>query len=73
MVGSFNNWNIIQLNNITTSSEDFDVVYKVVLDGISENMASLVQLGKFSAINEADPTTMIYYVINILSEPYTLQ
>ena len=40
----FNNWNIIQFTNKTTSSEDFDAVHKLVLDHISENMASLVQL-----------------------------
>ena len=47
------------------------MVHKVVLDGISENVASLVQLGKYGAINAADPTTMGYYVIKFLSEPYT--
>ena len=39
---SLNKWNIIQFNNKTTSSEDFDAVHKLVLDGISENMASIV-------------------------------
>ena len=48
-------------------------MYKIVLDGISDNMESLVQLGKYSAINEADPTKMGYDVIKYLSEPYTLQ
>ena len=40
--GTFNNWNIIQFTNKTTSSEDIEKVHKFVLDGISENMASLV-------------------------------
>ena len=42
MLGYFNTWNIIQFTNKTTSSEDFDSLNKVVLDGISENMASLL-------------------------------
>ena len=46
---------------------------KVVLGGVSENMSFIVQLGKYGAINEADPTTMGYYRINYPSEPYTLQ
>ena len=46
---------------------------KVLIDGISDNMAPLAQLGKYGAINAVDPTTMIYYVIKYLSEPYTLQ
>ena len=41
--------------------------------GISDNMASLIQLEKFGAINALYPTTMGYYVIKFLSEPYTLQ
>ena len=48
-------------------------MHKVVLDGISKNMAYIAQLGKYGANNAADPTTMRYYVIKYLSEPYTLQ
>ena len=73
MLGSFNNWNIIQFTDKTTSSEDFDAVHKVVLDCISYNMASLAQFGRCGAINAADPTTMEYYVIKYLSEPYILK
>ena len=58
MLGSFKNWNIIQFTNNTTSSERFDEVHTVVLDVISENMASLVNLGKYGTINAADPTTI---------------
>ena len=57
----------------TASSEDFDAVHKVVFDSISYNIASLVQLVKYGAINAADPTTMGYYVIKYLYEPYILQ
>ena len=46
---------------------------KAVLDDISDNMASLVQLGKYGATNAADTTTIGYYVIKYLSEPYTPQ
>ena len=73
MLGSFNNWNIVQFTNKATSSEDFDVLNKLFLDGICDIMASLVQLGKYCDINAADPTTMVYYVIIYLSDSYTLQ
>ena len=36
-------------------------------------MASLVQSGKYVAINITYTTTMVYYVINFLSEAYTLE
>ena len=48
-------------------------MHKVVVYGISDNMASLAQLCKYGAINEADPITMGYYGIKYLSEPYTFQ
>ena len=45
----------------------------MVIDGISENMASLVQAGMYVAINTDDTTTNGFYVIQFLSESYTLQ
>ena len=73
MLGSFNNWNIIKFSNKSTSSEYFDAVHKAVLDGISENMDYLVQLGKYGATNAADTTTMGYYVIKYLHGTYKIQ
>ena len=72
MLGSFNIWNIIYLS-IKKSSENFYEANKVVIDGISDNMNSLVQFRKYGAINSADPTIMGYYVIKYLFETYTLQ
>ena len=72
VLGSFNDWNIIQITSKTTSSEDFYLLHKVVLGGISWNMDYLVYLGKYGAIDAAYPTTIGYYVIKYLSEPYTL-
>ena len=39
VLGSFNNWNMIQLSPRSTSSDIFDEIHHVVLDGISDNMA----------------------------------
>ena len=36
-------------------------------------MSALVQNGKYGAINTADPTTMVYYVVRLRIEPSTLQ
>ena len=73
MLGYFNDWNTIQLTNKNKSSEDFDEVNKVVLDGISANMSSLVQTGKYGAINAADPTKLGYYVVKYVSDTFILQ
>ena len=64
VLGSFNNWNIILLSQKATTSEAFEEIHKVLLDGISDNMASLVQCGNHGAMNPTYPTTMVYYIIN---------
>ena len=51
MLGSFKNSNIITLSHKVTESEAFDDIHRVVLDGISENMASLVKYGKYGDMN----------------------
>ena len=64
VLGYFNNWNIINFNNETTCSEEFDEIHQVVLYGISANMESLLNNGKYSAINAAYTTYMAYYVMS---------
>ena len=51
LLGSFNNWNINTLSHKETTSEAFEKICQVVLDGISDNMASLVRYGKYGATN----------------------
>ena len=70
MLVSLNYWNIIPFTNKLTTKEDFDALYKVVLDCTSDNMSTLVHNGKCGAINTADPTTIGSYVVKLLSEPY---
>ena len=62
-MGSYNNWNIIHLTQKSTPFEAFDEIHQVVLDGISENMASLVQSGMYGAINTDDTIANGFYVI----------
>ena len=73
MPGSFDNWNIITLLHKGTRSEVFGDIYQVVLDGISDNMASLVQYGEYGTMNTTYTETMIYYLIKFVLEAYTLQ
>ena len=53
VLGPYKNWNIIDLTPTSIPFEAFDDTHKVVLDRISENMASLVQSGMYGAINTA--------------------
>ena len=43
VLGSFHNWKIIELSPKSTSSDTFYEIHQVVLDRISNNMASLVE------------------------------
>ena len=63
MLGSFNYWNIIRLTNKTTCIEEIDEVHKLFMDGISVNMASLLQTGKYGDTNDTDPTKLWYYIV----------
>ena len=58
VLGPYNNWNIIDLSPKPLTFEAFDDMHKVVLDGISENTASLFQSGMYGAINTDDTTKM---------------
>ena len=68
-----NNWKIIELSQKSTSSDTFDEIHQVVLDEISDNMASLVESVKYGSINKTDTTTNGFYVIIFISEAYTIQ
>ena len=48
-------------------------MHKAVLYGISENVASIVQVSKYGAINADNPTTIGYYVISHPYEPYIIK
>ena len=48
-------------------------MYKVVLDGISDNMSAIFHNEIYGAINTSDTIKMGYYLVKLLSEPYMLQ
>ena len=54
VLGSFNNWNIIQLSQKSTPSNTFFEIHQVGTDGISDNMALVVESGKYGDINTTD-------------------
>ena len=72
-MGSYNNWNIIHLTPKSTPFEAFYEIHQVVIYRISDNVASLVQSGKYGVIDTSDTTTDGFYVIQFISEAYTLQ
>ena len=69
----YNNCNIINLTPKSTPFKAFDEIHKVVLDVISENMASLFHSVMYSAINMDENTPNGFYVIMFISEAYKLQ
>ena len=57
----------------STPYDAFDEIHQIVLDGISDNMASLVQSRKYGAIITTDMATNGFYVLMFTSEAYTLK
>ena len=72
-MGSYSNWNINHITPKSAPFESFDEINQVVLDRIIDNMDSLVQSGMYGAINTYYTTTNELYVIQLISEAYTLQ
>ena len=73
LLGPFKNSKIIQLSHKSNPFDKFYEIHRVFLDGISDNMVSLVESGKYGIINTTDTTTNVFYVIMFTSEAYTLQ
>ena len=61
------------MSSKSTSSDTLDEINQVVLDGMSDNMESLVESGKYGAINTTDKSTDGFYVIIFTSGSYTLK
>ena len=72
MLGTYKNRNAINFTNNTTSSEDFDDIYNVLLGFISENKEYLIHTSKSGSISILDPTAMRYYAINFISNTVVL-
>ena len=73
VLGSYRKCDIIHLSPKLTTFEAFEEINQVVLDRISDNIASLVKYDKYGAINADDTTTNGLYVIMLVSETYMLQ
>ena len=69
---TYNNGNIIIFTNKTISFEGFVEIHKVLLDKISDNIASLVNTGRYGVISTTYIETMGYYVVKFLSHIVTL-
>ena len=52
VLGSFNNWNVIQFYHKSTRYDVFDEIHQFVLYGISDNMALLVESGNLAQLTQ---------------------
>ena len=57
----------------STPFDAFDEIHQVVIDGISDNMDSLVGSLNYGVINTTDRATNSFYVITFTLESYKLQ
>ena len=65
-MGSYNNWNIIEITPKSTTFEAFYDIHQVVLDIISDDMASLAHSGMYGSINTYDTTANRLYIIKFI-------
>ena len=59
VLGSFKNWKIIQLSQISTPYDKFDEIQQDVIDRISDNMDLLVESVKYGYINTIGTETNV--------------
>ena len=64
---------MIKLSQKSTSIDTFDEIHQVDFDGISDNMALLVESGIYGSINTNYASTNGFYVIVFTSVAYRLQ
>ena len=69
VLGYFNKWNLIQFSNKATTRDGVANINQIVLDGISINLAELVQTCQYRAMNKTCFTTMGYHVIKFSLKP----
>ena len=70
---SFNKCNVIKFSHKATTSDAFEEIYQVFPDIIRNNMAFLVQYGKYGAVNTTNSKKMAYYVIKFVLESCTIE
>ena len=63
-MGSYNNWNIINLTPKSIPFAAFDEIHQVVIDGISDNIASLIQSGGYGVSDRSDKTKTDFMLLN---------
>ena len=63
VLGTIENWNIIQLSQKSTPYNVLDEIHQVIIYGISENMASFIESVKYGAIHTTDTETNGFYVV----------
>ena len=62
VLGSYNNFNIINIIPKSTPFEAFDDIHHIILNSISDNMSSLVQSGMYGVTN-TDYSTKMYFML----------
>ena len=73
ILGAYNDWVIMDFKNKATPEEEFDELHAIVLDGMAESKAQLVEIDGYGALSTDDDRTEGYYIVRFVSCAYTLQ
>ena len=73
VLDKYNNWVIMGFDGKETDDADFTEIHKVIIDGRILNMVGAVKVDGFGAIDTDDRESSGYYIVQFISELYTLQ
>ena len=74
VLGNYNQWIIMDFSRDSDIDDDcFDEIHKILLDSIGTNMAELVEINSYGAININDSKADGFYIVKFVENPHTLQ
>ena len=68
----YNNWRMVELATTNIATEDKEAIYETMLHGIEARMNKRILIGTFSTMRTDDEATQGYYLVKLITEPYTV-
>ena len=69
----YNNWRVVDLVSTNDTPEEEEEVFEKILHGTEARMNERILIGTFGAMRTNDEATQEYYLVKLITEPYTLQ
>ena len=63
---------MVKLATTNIATEDKEAIYETMLHGIEARMNKRILIGTFSTMRTDDEATQGYYLVKLITEPYTV-